>query len=266
MIRALRRVTAAAAAFALLAAHACAQEETAYSRTVDVPGVGPRAYYAQNDPKWDTIQYVDSPRLSMGQAGCAPTALAIALAGQLGEEELPSLAAAARDPQKGFRLCACSVKAKWHRGDHEVICPQTGAEYAEWLPVVVAGYAAGNNEGGERFSREHGTSVVLIESFAKACGLEYRSTNDWDEVKRALSEGYSVVTTVGRGVFTGSSHYLCLASVTDGYVYVLDPLMRESYKEDRSGVLEVVEPGLVRAKEEERLKLGLSGFYMIRKK
>ena len=50
----------------------------------------------------------------------------------------------------------------------------------------------------------------------------------------------------------------------DGYVYVLDPLMRESYDTlDKKHLLEVVEPGLVRARLSSLSSLNFSGFYII---
>ncbi|MDD5897098.1 MAG: hypothetical protein PUE14_01195, partial [Clostridia bacterium] len=51
--------------------------------------------------------------------------------------------------------------------------------------------------------------------------------------------------------FTRNSHFLVLAHADNEYLYVLDPLRRESYASlDVYGVLELISPGLVRVKLE----------------
>ena len=61
--------------------------------------------------------------------------------------------------------------------------------------------------------------------------------------------------------FTDSSHFLTLVHATNRYVYVLDPLRRESYAEvDSSGIVELITPGLVRVALE---NLELCRFYTI---
>ena len=87
---------------------------------------------------------------------------------------------------------------------------------------------------------------------------------DWSQARQALDAGYSVITTVTAGVFTETSHYLFLAGVDGGYLYILDPLMRENYDAlDKNHILEVVEPGLIRASLNNLDKLRLSSFYVI---
>lgn len=270
MLKRVRRVVTAAILLSLLTAHACVSEsEAAYSRVIDVPGLGKWMYYAQNDPLWGRFAYgvTDDDRLVlMRSASCGPTALAIALAAQLSEDELPALAQSALHPEIGFCFCECSQTARWHNSkEHEVICPRTPQEYAKWLPMVISCYAAGNNAACREYSNILGTSVTLIEEIARAYGLEYRSESDWEVAKEALADGFSAVTTVGRGAFTDNSHFLCVLGEKDGYIYILDPMMREEYKYDRRGILEILEPGLVRAKETDLIRLGLAGFYMIRK-
>jgi hypothetical protein len=44
---------------------------------------------------------------------------------------------------------------------------------------------------------------------------------------------------------------MVLSHVSDGYIYVLDPLRRETYAElDPNGIVEIITPGLVRVKLE----------------
>ena len=246
------------------------EEDRVYSRVIDVPGIGELPYYAQNDPMWGAMAYRPkrtSAFISMRVGGCGVTAVAMAVARQLSADELVTLAIKSRDVKKGFPICECSVNGYQHRSDeHEVFTPRTGEEYAQWLPAVIAGYAAGNNKRRLAFVSEGGgTKVKVCEEIADAYELMYRGSHDWDEVTQALQNGWSVVTTVSKGIFTTGSHFLCIAGVADGYIYILDPLMRDEYPTDKKKVLEIVEPGLVRAKEEDRLRLGLSGFYMMKR-
>ena len=64
---------------AMLPLRAPAQEQ-AYSRTIEIEGIGPIRYYAQNDPLWARMVYeprgAQSAR-TMLSSGCGPTAAAI---------------------------------------------------------------------------------------------------------------------------------------------------------------------------------------------
>ncbi|MDO5377892.1 MAG: hypothetical protein Q4G52_06115 [Clostridia bacterium] len=265
------RVAIAAALFVSFAGWALAQEAvSAYSRTIRVEGIGDLPYYAQNDPQWADIPYEprgSESRRSMEDGGCGPTALAMAVARQLPEERLPELLSHAANPERGFPYCACSVGAYRHRGDHEVAFPTEPADFAGALPVIFASYATGNNDHWAKMRRAgvSGTSLPLMDMICEAYGLRYEPYQDWEDALGALEDGFSVITTVTEGIFTETSHYLCIAGVADGFVYLLDPLMRSEYPRDRQGRLEVVEPGLVRTKLEEAEKLRLYGFYAIGK-
>lgn len=248
---------------------ASAEEELIYSRVIDVPGVGELMYYAQNDPTWALMGY-SKPSADrhpiMKASGCGPTSAAMAVARQLADSELRILAEHARDPERGFPVCECSVGWGKHSGEHEVITPQTDEEYAAYLPVVIGSYSAGNNESRMWYCAESGaTNVGFFKDLAAAYGLQYRGTHDWDEMVAALADGYSVVTAVAKSPFTSRSHFMFIASVTDGYIYILDPLMREEYPEDKRHVIEIVEPGLLRLSEEDRRRAGLTTYYMMKR-
>lgn len=247
---------------------ALAEEEPAYSRVIDVPGAGPLQYYAQNDPVWArTIYepYRSSHYRPFKDTGCGPSAAAMAIARQLDADQLPDLIASARDPEKGFPYCACSVNGYRCDRSHELTTPATGEDFLSHLPIIFASYAAGNNESQTKYRTEiTATSISVFSSLADAYHLHYKGTREWDKALVALKAGCSVITTVSKGIFTPASHYLFIASVDDGYVYVLDSFMRENYDElDRRHILEVVEPGLVRASLSDLNRLGFSGFYII---
>lgn len=251
------------------AAGALAQEETSvYSRIVEIEGIGQFHYYAQNDPAWLDMVYEprkSATRRTLGQSGCGPTSLAMAIARQLPEERLPDLIAHASNPERGFPYCACSVGAYHHYGEHEVTFPTKPEDFAAALPVILASYATGNNDQWAKMRQEDvaGTSLYLFKMISDAYGLSYHVSADWEDALAALQEGCSVLTTVTKGIFTDTSHYMTLAGVADGYLYILDPLMRSEYPNDRKGRLEVVEPGVVRAKLEDVRNLWLYGFYII---
>lgn len=248
-----------------------AQPEQAYSRTITIDGFGDFVYYAQNDPDWDRSLY--EPRFSknyrvMHGGGCAPTAAAIAIANLLTPQELPALLEQAADPETGFPYCPCAVNAFDHYGnEHGITDPRTPEDFRAALPVIFASYATGNNAQGLVLRKRDGfgTSTLIFETLANAYGLTYRGYDDWEDALAVLQSGGVVVTCVTRGIFTSSSHFMVIAAADEEYVYILDPLMREGYERDTSHLLEVVEPGLVRGRIKDMLRMGLSSFYTMKR-
>ena len=285
-----RALLCAAMLVFLLCATACAQEETAtqtpgeaveasdeeaaeeeplvYSRMVSIPGLGEIMYYAQNDPAWSEMVYeakYSEKRNRMRGAACGPTSLAMAIARQLPDEDLPKLLAEAKHQNLGFRFCQCSVTKDYHSGDHDFIDPRTPEDFKQYLPVIFASYATGNNIHYQQYRYSGaGTNNSIFQALSQYYGLTYKSTHDWEVARAALEDGYSVITTVTKGIFTTTSHYLYIAGIADGYVYILDSLMRTEYPNDRKHRLEVVEPGVVRAPVDEVAGLQLYGFYMMK--
>lgn len=242
-------------------------QEQAYSRIIDVEGIGPIHYYAQNDPLWANMIYEPRGAQSMRtmlSSGCGPTAAAIAIGRQLTADGLASLNEHAADPERGFRFCDCAVNEFFHYDCPGLHRAATAEGFEARLPVILASYATGNNAHREKFRGEGaGTPITLFRSLCEAYGLDYRPCATWEDACEAMQSGYSVITSVTRGIFTGSSHYLCLAGIHDGYLYILDPFMREEYPDDTKQLLSVVEPGLVRARLEDVWRLELGGFYAI---
>lgn len=274
-----------AALLLLLLFAAAAAEETeevfeAYSRVVDVPGVGPVQYYAQNDPAFAAMFYEphgSSRRRTFEAGACGPTVAAMAIARQVDTADLPTLNAHARDVQKGFPFCACSINGyhcddayRKRKGiadpDHFTLTPESPDEFLRWLPVICASYAAGNNDRYTRLRVPYydGTEIELFHMLAEDYGLSYHATRDWDVAMDALREDASVITTVSQGIFTNGSHYLFLAGADDEYLYIMDSDMRAAYRKDRRGYLEVLEPGLARVRHEDAPYTGLTSFYIIR--
>ena len=261
-----------AAALCLLlcaAACACAQEEQPYSRVIEIEGVGAVSYYAQNDPLWAGMIYeAEGVRRyrTMLSGGCAPATAAIVLSSQLETEELVCLLEHTSSPGRGFPFCACSVN-EFHRDlTHESIRPTTPESLDTYLPIVLAAFATGNNERREKHRTDApGTALTLFRSLCEQLGLTYLPCATWEDARTAMEDGYSVVTTVMRGIFTGSSHYLYLAGTDGDYLYILDTLMRDAYPDDVQQLLEVVEPGLVRVRLHDVEKLEFSGFYAIKR-
>lgn len=246
-----------------------AEEPLVYSRYIDVPGVGPWYYYAQNDPEWARSYYEPSNHNDyrrFSSSGCGPTSLAIALSRQLDPEDMVALLDK-RDPRtKGFGYCSCSINHYHCFKNHSATYVTTPEEFLHNLPRVLGSYAAGNNYDFYLYRSDFsGTSLTLFPKMAKNFGLDYIGTRDWETAREKLLEGYSVITTVTKGIFTTSSHYLVVANVDDEFIYLLDPWMRTEYELDRKHCLEVLEPGLLRAKLEDFKRLGLYGFYMMKK-
>lgn len=258
----------------LLALCACARAlgesaETAdlpYSRVIDVPGAGSISYYAQNDPLWANALYDarNSTLLrKMRGSGCGPANIAMAIARQVTAQALPGLIDQAYAPEIGFPFCVCSVNGYRCNRKHGLTTPTTPEQFSAYLPVIFASYALGNNTRRIHYRDDsHGTSLLLFEALAKAYGLAYSATTDMDEVFAALKRGASVISTT-TGLFVRTSHYLFLVSVHDGYLYMMDSMMRGGYPLDRRKLIEVVEPGLVRVSLSNLKKIPMYGFYII---
>lgn len=249
----------------------CEQSEhmLTYSRKINISMVDSTLYYyAQNDPLWASSLYEpkgsqDYRDMSIG--GCGPVAAAIAISNQLPTNDLPRILSSALNPEGGFQFCSCSVNGYRHRGEHTLFSPKSADEYQKYLPVIFASYATGNNTRRLKFRKEgRATSIALFESLSEAYGLEYKAYHEWEKAYDALQEGCSVITTVTKGIFTETSHYLVIANANEEWIYIMDPSMRERYPRDYHGLLEIVEPGLVRAKISDFEKLGLHCYYTIR--
>lgn len=251
------------------AAESTNEDALVYSRYINVPGYGEWYYYAQNDPEWDQAFY-ESYNCKLyrrfGDSGCGPTSLAIALNKQLTPEELTSLLALKSPKQQGFGYCPCSINGFHCYAKHERTYIETPEDFLYNLPRVIGSYAAGNNKTRHLYRNDFsGTSSHLFRDVAEAYSLYYTHTSDWDEAYAALQDGYSIITSVTKGVFTPSSHYLVIAHADEEYIYLLDPWMREAYDGTNAYRFEVLEPGLVRAKTADFIHLGLYGFFMMKK-
>ena len=254
----------------LFSCFALAEEEEdfdAYSRLIDVPGVGTLQYYAQNDPNWRNTYYEPEKSKShrfMEGSGCGPTTVAMAIANQVPLSRLPELTAYARNPEKGFRFCPCSCVAEClHPKEHEIMTADTLQDYIGWLPVILANYATGNNHLNGKFrTEEAGTNIQLLKYLCEDYGIAYSSAHDFDEALAALRKGASVITTCKNNCFIKNSHYLYLAGADDTYLYIFDCLEKDHYGRDSKGYIEVLEPGFVRVKLEDVPAIRMYGFYM----
>lgn len=241
--------------------------ELVYSRVIDVPGVGDWPYYAQNDPLWADSIYepVKSKNWRVFRwAGCGPTAAAIAISRHVEPDRFNELLEFKSPYLDHFNFCPCSINGYRCDRTHELSTLESNEDFQLYLPVAFAIYAAGNNSTRTKYRSEaSGTSLNFFKALADVYQLEYAGSRYWEDALHALQNGYSIITTVSKGIFTTDSHYLVLAHVDEEWIYVLDPYMRESYEAmDPKGILEIVEPGLVRARVEDFSRLGFSGYYM----
>ncbi|MBR3794822.1 MAG: hypothetical protein IKK34_02170 [Clostridia bacterium] len=256
------------------------QDFDAYSRPIDVPGVGPVQYYAQTDPLWENMYYEPNPtktRRRFRDGGCGPTTAAMAIAKQLSPDDLPALLAHAKGSVKDYAFCSCSVngdfcderyrRTRYGTSDprHREYSPASGEEFFQWLPVVFASYATGNNDHTYqlRLKDEDGTKIFLFNALADDYGLDYLGAKDWDTALAALRAGASVITTVKKGIFTDTSHYLFLAGADDEYLYIMDSDMRAQYRRDKNGYIEILEPGFFRVRLENVPNIHIYSFYII---
>jgi len=222
-----------------------------------VPGAGEMMVYAQNDPLWGSMRY-ESEQVSVYRnfegGGCGPTAAAMVAANLVDAQDLPRLKQHAANGL-GTLMCACSVNRVYCNHTHAPYLLETPQEYLRYLPVAMADFAAGNNEWGvnSRPADSVGSNMRFFDYICQAYGLQMTPVNNLNKSLEMLSGkgGDAVVLCCAlRGSpFTNSSHYVVIASVEDGYAYILDPLRRtakEYAKSDTRHILEVVSPGVTR--------------------
>ena len=239
------------------------------SHTVNVPGRGEMQYYAQNDPVWAKMRYESrgsNQARPFGQGGCGPTSMAMAIVNLVPEESLGGISAYAR-VENGFTFCTCSVNQYFCNHKHAQYKLETPEEFRRYLPVAIASFATGNNIWGESSrSDSGGTSTAFMKRVTEAYGLYFTLTKDRELALSALADGAMVIALTGgaSSPFTGGGHYLTLASVYEGDLYILDPYLKADYsRTDKKRLLTQIEPGLLKASLEDIDDLLLYTFYIV---
>lgn len=242
------------------------------SRTVNVPGRGEMQYYAQNDPVWAAMRYEarkSKQARPFGQGGCGPTSMAMAIANLVPEESLGGISAYAR-VENGYTFCTCSVNQYFCNHRHAQYKLETPAEFRRYLPLAIASFATGNNIWGETSRGDGGgTNTAFMKRVTEAYGLYFTLTKDRELALSALADGAMVIASTGgkASPFTGGGHYLTLASVYEGSLYILDPYLKADYgKTDRRHLITQIEPGVLRVSMEDLDELLLYTFYIVDRK
>ena len=242
------------------------------SRTVDVPGRGEMQYYAQNDPVWAAMRYEarkSKQARPFGQGGCGPTSMTMAIANLVPEESLGGISAYAR-VENGYTFCTCSVNQYFCNHRHAQYKLETPAEFRRYLPLAIASFATGNNIwGGTSRGDGGGTNTAFMKRVTEAYGLYFTLTKDRELALSALADGAMVIASTGgkASPFTGGGHYLTLASVYEGSLYILDPYLKADYgKTDRRHLITQIEPGVLRVSMEDLDELLLYTFYIVDRK
>lgn len=243
-------------------------ERESYTKTVNIPGRGEQQYYAQNDPTWADLRYerrASTQRRTFGQAGCGPTALAMAIASVTTDEQLSRLLVCPSS-EKGFSFCTCSVNQYFCNKRHVQFRVRTVEDLRQYLPIVLGNFATGNNLWGIQSRSENaGTGTKFYRKAVEACDLDYRETKDAEEALAAVQAGAAAVVISGgkSSPFTGAGHYLTLIHADDEYLYFLDPYNKEDYADtDKRHVLEVLERGAVRVRRENLPELQIVSYYL----
>jgi len=239
-------------------------DNSRFQRVVYMPnGAGPFHYYAQNDPIWNNLVYESanaSSQRPFGEGGCNPTALAMVVATLVPTERLNMLGMSAAKG-RAYTVCTCSVnKFYCHMGrkdpSHVRSTLITGDDFATALPLAFGDFAAGNNTGnrlhrlvGSRQGGNGGTSKTLFEPIANIYGLSLRISREMSDVIATLDRGGMVIALCsGKShIFgSGNGHYVVIASYDDQYLYLMDPFVRRSYAQDRKGLIEQLDDGILR--------------------
>ncbi len=225
-----------------------AQQET-YSGIVEVPGGGPMRYYAQNDPLWRALLYErgDSSKSRVfGDGACCPTAMALAFANLVPEDQLCKIKEYAAKP---YSLCPCSVNSARCYSYHERYVLKD-EDYVRFLPLVFGDFAMGNNIWGI-YSRGEpwGTDTYFVSYICDIYGVSMSVTEDYNAAIQALKAGKTVVGyAAAGGCFTNQGHFQLFVYSDNDRLYMLDPYYRTEYNTTGGNKVEIIEPGLVALK------------------
>jgi len=237
---------------------------------VEVPGRGLMRYYAQNDPLYGDIMYegYQSPTIRpMKNAACVPTAFAIALANLVPRDELNRLAEFSYKGS-GYSFCACCIWPKKCYRRHPQYDLSTNEEYERYLPLVVAGYAVGNNPKREVFRQKTGTSSRFFDALCEIYEIPYQHRQSYIDTEAAFAHGAIAVacTATKYSPFsaTGIGHYIVFIWADEEYLYFLDPVYTDNYRRtDTNRILEVLTPGVLRVRKENRRELCVTSLFLM---
>ncbi len=239
---------------------------------VSVENVGRWMRYTQNDPLWKKLVFETQTcarKRPFGDGGCGPTAVAMAVVNLVEKEDLCKLSAFASSPF-GFTFCSCSVNDYWCSGKHLQYRLTEPDDYVRYLPLAVASFATGNNIWGvQGRTSGFGTSMRYLENLCQVFDLSLTQTYQIQETLAFLKKEHTIAIACTSGYgspFTKTSHFVVLAGVDDDYLYVLDPLQRDNYRDlDRKSYLEVITPGLVRIKLDNATQCCLAPIYLLQR-
>ena len=245
-------------------------QQESYSGLVDVPGRGKMRYYAQNDSLWRDLAYEKedtSSRRPFRDSGCSPSAMAMAVASLIPEDQLSVISKYAK---REYSLCSCSLNKARCTHSHTRYVLTSQRDFVRFLPLVFGDFAAGNNTlGVVSRSSAVGTGSAYLAQIAKVYGLSFRTTNDYLEVRNLVGKkDTAVVALAGKhGAFTTTGHYIFLASKDKDNMYILDPMLRKNYRGYPKGSkLTVIQPGLVSMKHKDNGIADFSGFIVLETK
>ena len=265
----------------LLAARALIQQQGQNNnRLIDVPGRGSMIYYAQNNPLWSQMLYENARsklRRTFGNAGCAPTCAAIAVANLLPVERLGFILPFASEKAGGFGIATNAVNPLSAHFRDGIYWFNAADEYLTYLPLVFGQYAAGNNKQYNSWriqyideNRSGGTSIAFITQLCNIYGLSYtkvvpKGQLNWLESIKHGAIGVALANTTLQPFVASKGHYVTVVSADSKYLYIMDPQDKLQYDSatDRKHILEILEPGLVRVKQSDFKSLFFTVIYVL---
>ncbi|NMD38561.1 MAG: hypothetical protein GYA87_07790, partial [Christensenellaceae bacterium] len=242
-----------------------------YNKTVTLSTLGDIIIYAQNDPLWGNLIYeVDysDKRRRFKDGACGPVAVATVVANLVDKEDLPKIKDYALNDE-GFSFCSCSVNQYWCSKNHIRYIINTPDEFLRYLPIVIGNFSTGNNiwnRSGR--SDRYGTSLNYLGNICEIYDINIHKVQNVFEAIEKLKAGktLAIASVTSASAFTDNSHFIVLVGVDDKYLYVIDPLRRDTYMpKDERKLLDIMTPGLVRIKLEDVYKCGIFSIFILDK-
>ena len=258
------------------------RQEQNNNRWIEVPGRGPTIFYAQTNPLWAQMRYENASsrqRRMFGNAGCAPTSVAIAVANLLPAEKLGLILPYACESVGGFGIATNAVNPLNTNSRDGIYWFNAAEEYQTYLPLVFGQYATGNNWrwlswriSSIEENSTGGTNIAFITQLCDIYGLSYtkevpRGHLKWSLLKPIMhgAIGVALANTSHQPFVASKGHYVAVVGADSQYLYIMDPQDKLQYDSatDKKNVLEVLESGLVRVKHSDFKHLFLTVIYVL---
>lgn len=218
-------------------------------------------YYAQNSPEWKNLVIDSDPESKhiFGDSACMIAALANCVANSINVWDMDRILYKTRYPVRIDTHSAVNGRGVGAALKFEIT---EISDVLRYFPLVIGNYiGGGNNRTGEHNRKSSAFYRNVLDMFQ----LDWEKNGDITDAMHALDAGKMVIACSGgvRSVIAEGGHYFVLVGRKDGYVYVMDSYLRDSFPMDGGHLIEMLEPGVWRFHEVDIYRIPILVRYIV---